>query len=150
MEANEQAEILKKISPYVDLKFYPFGKQENGVCEIIKRESMYNGKGVVYMISTIQSGELVNNRFAQYMVLLNKGDEGGFHDHGSKKEQELYVIVHGKGKYTERRGENEIIKEIEVQKGNITAIQGIGNYHSIINTGDEPLIIFVVATNEKP
>lgn len=146
---KEKQEVLDILSKYIDLKVSPFGKSERGVLHVEKRDPMYNGNGVVYMISFFEEGELVNNRFASYMVLMNKGDEAGFHDHGTRKEQELYVIVNGEGLYKERQGKDKVTKTIDVKKGHITSVSGLDNYHSIINTGDEPLIIFVVATNEK-
>jgi len=148
MDNIEKEKVIKKISEFIDLKAIPFGKPENGLLEIIKRDPMYGGNGVVYMLSLFEEGELVNNRFAQYMVLLDKGDEAGFHEHGDRKEQEIYCIVNGEGEYREKVKDGKIEKIITLKKGNLASIQGTGNYHSIINTGDEPLIIFVIATNQ--
>lgn len=144
----EHKEVLDIVSKYVDITLTPFGMPQRGVIGIEKRDPMYGGNGVVYMLSVFEKGELVNNRIGTYMILLNKGDEAGFHEHGTKKEQELYVIVNGTGRYTERIGEDNITRKFDLKKGNITSIQGDNNYHSIINTGDEPLIIFVVTTYE--
>lgn len=144
----EHQEVLEKVSKYVDINLTPFGKPQRSVINIEKRDPMYGGNGVVYMLSVFEKGELVNNRIGLYMVLLNKGDQAGFHEHGTKKEQELYVIVHGEGEYMERVGENDITRKFNLKKGNLTSIQGDNNYHSIINTSDEPLIIFVATTYE--
>ncbi|SHE97829.1 GNAT family N-acetyltransferase [Dysgonomonas macrotermitis] len=144
----EQQELLDKVARFIDINVVPFGKPVNTVLEIEKRDPMYGGNGVVYMLSVFEKGALVNNRIGVYMVLPAKGDQAGFHEHGSKKEQELYVIVHGEGKYIERVGEENETRTLNLKKGNITSIQGDNNYHSIINTGDEPLIIFVVTTYE--
>lgn len=144
----QHQEVLDIVSKYADITLTPFGKAQRGVIDIEKRDPMYGGNGVVYMLSIFEKGELVNNRIGTYMVLLNNGDEAGFHEHGSKKEQELYIIVHGEGEYTERIGEDNITRKFNLKKGNITSIQGDNNYHSITNTGDEPLIIFVVTTYE--
>ncbi|MFV0538905.1 MAG: hypothetical protein ACK5M3_16300 [Dysgonomonas sp.] len=145
---NEKKQVLETVSKYVDITLTPFGKSQRSVIDIEKRDPMYDGNGVVYMLSIFEKGELVNNRIGTYMVLLNKGDQAGFHEHGSKKEQELYVIVHGEGEYIEREGLDRITRKFNLKKGNVTAIQGDNNYHSIINSGDEPLIIFVVTTYE--
>lgn len=142
----EYKEVLDTVLKYVDISLTPFGKPQRGVTAIEKRDPMYGGKGVVYMLSVFEKGELVNNRIGTYMVLLNKGDEAGFHEHGSKNEQELYVIVHGEGQYAERVGKDNVTRRLDLKKGNITSIQGNDNYHSIVNTGDEPLIIFVITT----
>lgn len=145
---NEKKQVLETVAKYIDITLTPFGKPQRTVIDIEKRDPMYDGNGVVYMLSIFEKGELVNNRIGTYMVLLNKGDQAGFHEHGSKKEQELYVIVHGEGEYIEREGLDKITRKFNLKKGNLTAIQGENNYHSIINSGDEPLIIFVVTTYE--
>lgn len=142
----EKKQVIETVSRYVDLNVVPFGKPVNTVLDVEKRNPMYGGNGIVYMLSLFAKGELVNNRIGVYMVLLNNGDEAGFHEHGSKKEQELYVIVNGEGRYTERVGDNDIQRTMTLRKGNVTSIQGNNNYHSIVNTGNEPLIIFVVTT----
>lgn len=145
----EEQQVLDEVAKYIDITVTPFGKPQRGVISIEKRDPMYGGDGVVYMLSIFEDGELVNNRIGVYMVLLKKGDQAGFHEHWSKKEQELYVIVNGKGKYIEREGQDKITRTFELQRGAVTAIKGEDNYHSIINSGDEPLIIFVVSTYEK-
>lgn len=146
---REELAVLNIVSKYIDITVVPFGKDTHSILKIEKRDPMYGGAGVVYMLSVFEEGQLVNNRIGTYMVLMNGGDQAGFHEHGSKKEQELYVIVNGEGKYVERKGESEITREINLQKGAVTEIRGEGNYHSITNTGKEPLIIFVVTTYEK-
>lgn len=151
MENNWEAEkkhVLDTVSKYIDMTVVPFNKPQHTILDVEKRDPMYGGNGVVYMLSLFEKGELVNNRIGVYMVLLNNGDQAGFHEHGSRNEQELYVIVNGQGEYIERLGENNITRTLNLKKGNITSIQGNDNYHSIINTGNEPLIIFVVTTYE--
>lgn len=146
--SEEETFVLNTVKEYIDIEVYPFNKPSNQVLSIEKRDPMYGGNGTVYMLSVFQKGELVNNRIGVYMVLMNKGDQAGFHEHGSKKEQELYVVLHGKGLYCERIGSSNTVRESSLEKGNITSIQGDNNYHSITNTGAEPLIVFVVTTNE--
>ncbi|MFT3992916.1 MAG: cupin domain-containing protein [Dysgonomonas sp.] len=146
---QEKKQVIEAVSKYIDITLTPFGKPQRSVIDVEKRDPMYGGNGVVYMLSVFEKGELVNNRIATYMVLLNKGDQAGFHEHGTKKEQELYILVHGEGSYTERIGLDNETRTFHLKKGNITSINGDNNYHSITNTGDEPLIIFVVTTYEK-
>lgn len=146
---KEKQQVIDEVSKYIDITLTPFGKPQRGVIDVEKRDPMYGGNGVVYMLSVFEKGELVNNRIGTYMVLLNNGDQAGFHEHGTKKEQELYVLVHGEGEYIERESQDKITRKFNLKKGNVTSIQGDDNYHSIINTGDEPLIIFVVTTYEK-
>lgn len=145
---EEKKHVLETVSKYIDINIVPFNRPTNGVLEVVKRDPMYGGNGIVYMLEIFGKGELVNNRIGVYMVLLNNGDEAGFHEHGSKKEQELYCIIHGQGHYTERIGKDKVIRSFDLKKGNVTSIQGNDNYHSIVNTGNEPLIIFVVTTYE--
>lgn len=146
---QEEKQVIDTVSKYVDISLTVFGKPQRSIINIEKRDPMYGGNGIVYMLSVFEKDELVNNRIATYMVLLNRGDQAGFHEHGSKKEQELYIIVNGEGSYTERLGLDNETRTMILKKGNITAISGDGNYHSITNTIDEPLIIFVVTTYEK-
>ena len=145
----EEKDVLNTLSKYIDINLVPFGKDIRTVTHIEKRDPMYGGNGVVYMLSLFEKDELVNNRIGMYMVLMNKGDQAGFHEHGSRKEQELYIVVNGEGAYQERIGLEDITRSLTLKKGNVTSIQGDNNYHSVTNTGEEPLIIFVVTTYEK-
>ena len=148
---NENKRVIEILKQYIDLSVTIFGKERRKEYDfkIEKRDPMYGGAGVVYMVSLFENDDLVNNRIGVYMVLMNKGDQAGFHEHGSRKEQELYVVLNGEGKYMERKGQEDEIRSFTLTKGAVTAIQGDNNYHSLINTGEEPLIVFVVATYEK-
>lgn len=148
---NENKQLIDTLKQYLDLSVTVFGKEQRSVYDFVieKRDPMYGGDGVVYMVSLFEKGDLVNNRIGVYMVLMNKGDQAGFHEHASRKEQELYVVVNGEGKYIERIGADKEIRTFNLKKGAVTATQGENNYHSLINTGDEPLIVFVVSTYEK-
>lgn len=145
-EGAEFDHVIQEVSKYIHLYVMPFGKDERNFTRIDKRENMYGGNGTVHMIQMFDQKELTNNRLAAYMVLLNKGDESGFHTHNERNEEELYVVVHGTGEYRERTGTEGPIRKKILQKGDITALHSIG-YHSIENTGDEPLIMFVITTN---
>ncbi|KFF28673.1 hypothetical protein IQ37_09835 [Chryseobacterium piperi] len=145
-EGAEFDHVIQEVSKYIHLYVMPFGKDERTITRIDRRENMYGGSGTVYMIHMFDQKELANNRLAAYMVLLNKGDESGFHTHNERNEEELYVVIHGTGEYRERTGAQGPERKKILQKGDITAINSIG-YHSIENTGDEPLIMFVITTN---
>lgn len=145
-EGAEFDHVIQEVSKYIHLYVMAFEKEERTITRLEKRENMYGGNGTVYMIQMFDQKELANNRLTAYMVLLNKGDESGFHTHNLRNEQELYVVVHGTGEYRERTGTDGPIRRKVLQKGDITAISSIG-YHSIENTGDEPLIMFVITTN---
>lgn len=145
-EGTEFDHVIQEVSKYIHLYVMAFEKEERTITRVDKRENMYGGNGTVYMLQMFDQKELANNRLAAYMVLLHKGDESGFHTHNQRNEQELYVVVHGNGEYRERTGTEGAIRKKTLQKGDITAISSIG-YHSVENTGDEPLIMFVITTN---
>jgi len=145
-EGAEFDHVIQEVSKYIHLYVMALEKSERTITRIDKRENMYGGNGIVYMIQMFGHNELANNRLAAYMVLLNNGDESGFHTHNEKNEEELYVVVHGTGEYRERTGMQGSVRKKTLQKGDITAISSIG-YHSIENTGNEPLIMFVITTN---
>ncbi len=144
---EEKKRVTEIVSRYVDLQTTPFGKPVRGPVRVDKRQPMYGGNGTVYLFQMFGEGELVNNRIGAYMVLLTKNDEAGFHTHGTRKEQELYIIMHGEGKYMDRDGAFGETRTQKVKKGSVTAVRGSG-FHAIRNTGDEPLIVFVITTNE--
>jgi oxalate decarboxylase/phosphoglucose isomerase-like protein (cupin superfamily) len=144
-EGAEFDHVIQEVSKYIHLYVMAFEKNERTITQVDRRENMYGGNGTVYMIQMFDQKELANNRLAAYMVLLNKGDESGFHTHNQRNEQELYVVMYGTGEYRERTGIEGPIRKKILQKGDITAISSIG-YHSIENTGDEPLIMFVITT----
>lgn len=144
-EGTEFDHVIQEVSKYINLYVMAFEKNERAITQMDKRQNMYGGNGTVYMLQMFDQKELANNRLAAYMVLLNKGDESGFHTHNQRNEQELYVVVHGTGEYRERIGVEGPIRKKILKKGDITAISSIG-YHSIENTGDEPLIMFVITT----
>ncbi|AZA82749.1 hypothetical protein C1637_23220 [Chryseobacterium lactis] len=145
-EGVEFDHVIQEVSKYIHLYVMAFEKEERAITRIDKRENMYGGNGTVYLIQMFDQKELANNRLAAYMVLLNKGDESGFHTHNERNEQELYIVMHGTGEYRERTGTEGAVRTKTLQKGDITAINSIG-YHSVENTSDEPLIMFVITTN---
>lgn len=145
----ELNEVIKKVSEYIDLSVTPFGQEVRSVVRIDKRDPMYGGSGVVYLFQMFAAqNELVNNRIGAYMVLLTDNDESGFHTHGDRKEQELYIVINGEGEYSDRDGNEGKIRTQKIRKGSVMSVQGSGQ-HSVKNTGTEPLIIFVITTNEK-
>jgi quercetin dioxygenase-like cupin family protein len=144
--SNENAKIIALVAQYIDLSVTSFNQEERSVVRVDKREPMYGGNGIVYLLQMFGEGELVNNRIGAYMVFFNKGDEAGFHTHGSRNEEELYIVMHGQGEYKEKTKEAGIIRKKILIKGSVTAMSGAG-FHSLVNTGDEPLIVFVITTN---
>ena len=145
--SKENENVIKIVSQYIDLTVTPFGETPRTVVKIDKRDPMYGGNGVVYLLQMFDKDELINNRIGAYMVFLNKNDEAGFHTHGNRNEQEIYVVMHGEGEYSDKDGENGEIRTQKLVKGSITTVSGNG-FHSAKNTTNEPLIIFVITTNK--
>ncbi len=147
ISAEEAEAVIKRISEFINLEVTPFGKDIRSIVQVDKRQPMYGGDGKVYLLHMFDKRELVNNRIGSYMILPDDGDESGFHTHGPRKEQELYIVMHGVGEYADRDGEHGTIRKQKISKGSVTAVQHNG-FHAVKNIGNEPLIIFVVTTNE--
>jgi mannose-6-phosphate isomerase-like protein (cupin superfamily) len=144
---KEKSEILELIRPFLNPKVFHLGSDRTEIARIDKREKMYGGSGTVYLLQMFEEGELVNNRIGAFMVLPTSSDSAGFHTHGTRNEQEIYMVVHGKGDYLEKENWESSEKVYPIQRGNLTTVRGEA-FHSVRNTGDEPLIIFVITTNE--
>jgi len=145
--SKENANVIKIVSQYIDLAVTSLGETPRTVIRVDKRDPMYGGNGVVYLLQMFDVNELINNRIGAYMVFLNKNDQAGFHTHGNRNEQEIYIVIHGEGEYSDKTGETGEIRTQKLVKGSITAVSGNG-FHSAKNTINEPLIIFVITTNE--
>ncbi|KZS40444.1 hypothetical protein AWE51_05700 [Aquimarina aggregata] len=145
---SEKAYIDSLITKYLNIRTIHFGDSPREAIRYDKRPQMYGGEGVVYLLQMFAEGELVNNRIGAYMILPTSDDSIGFHTHGSRNEQEIYVILEGVGQYLEKDSWESPEKKHEVVKGNITTMMGKG-FHGIKNIGESPLIIFVITTNEK-
>ena len=144
---SEKSTLLELISPHIDPKVFHLGSDRTEVARFDKREKMYGGEGTVYLLQMFEKGELVNNRIGAFMVLPTSADSAGFHTHGTRKEQEIYMVLHGKGEYLEKDNWESEERIYPIQKGNLTTVRGDA-FHSVRNTGNEPLIIFVITTNE--
>jgi len=144
---SEMAYLNSIMERHLSLSTIHFGETPRKVVRYDKRSNMYGGDGIVYLLQMFADGELVNNRIGAYMILPTSKDSIGFHTHGSRKEQELYIILEGNGEYLEKRELEAVERNYSVEKGNITTIRGKG-FHGIKNTGNSPLIIFLITTNE--
>lgn len=147
VSASEMAYLDSIIEKSLSLNTIHFGKSARKVIQYDKRPNMYGGDGVAYLLQMFAEGELVNNRIGAYMILPSSADSVGFHTHGSRKEQELYIIMEGTAEYLEKDNWESNEKKYTLEKGNITTIRGTG-FHGLKNIGDSPLIIFVITTNE--
>lgn len=144
-ERNKLHELLESI---IQPTIYHFGSDRRDVARYDKRENMYDGEGVVYLMQMFEDGELVNNRIGAYMILPEKGTSAGFHTHGTRNEQEVYVVISGEGEYLEKDSWESKVRRYSLQPGNLTTIKGAA-FHSVVNTSEEPLLIFVMTTNES-
>ncbi len=147
MTSAEIATLNTLVEKYLDPTIFHLGTEKRKAVKYDKRVQMYGGEGIVYLMQLFNSGELVSNRIGAYMILPTNADSCGFHTHGTRKEQELYLVMHGEGVYQEKLDGQSIPKTYNLTKGNITSIKGKA-LHGIQNTGEEPLIIFVVTTYE--
>jgi oxalate decarboxylase/phosphoglucose isomerase-like protein (cupin superfamily) len=143
----EIANINTLLSPILNPAVYHFGSDDHKPRHYDKRENMYGGDGTVYLLQMFDEGELVNNRIGAFMVLPTSEDSCSFHTHGTRNEQEIYLVMSGQGEYLEKdQWENEA-RTFSLEKGNLTTVRGEA-FHAVQNTGDEPLVIFVITTNE--
>nr|WP_320118403.1 cupin domain-containing protein [uncultured Marinifilum sp.] len=145
-QALEANQVIDIVSEYIDLSVIPFRQEKRSVVRVDTRNPMYGGNGIVYLLQMFDVDELINNRIGCFMVFLNKNDQAGFHNHGPRGEEEVYVVMHGQGEYSDKDGENGEVRTHKIKKGNITAVSNNG-FHSVQNTSSEPLIIFVITTN---
>jgi oxalate decarboxylase/phosphoglucose isomerase-like protein (cupin superfamily) len=144
---TEKEELHELLESVIQPTVYHFGSGRTGVARYDKRENMYGGDGIVYLMQMFEEGDLVNNRIGAYMILPNKGVSAGFHTHGTRNEQEVYVVISGEGKYFEKDDWESDASSYPITAGNLTTVRGDA-FHSVVNTSDSPLVIFVITTNE--
>lgn len=147
LTGKEKQTIDELVEAFLAPKVYHLGSEPRKVARYDKREKMYGGSGTVYLLQLFHEGELVNNRIGAYMILPSREDSAGFHTHGTRQEQELYVVMSGSGEYHEKDDAKSAARTYPIQKGSVTTVRGEA-HHAVSNTGDEPLIIFVITTNE--
>jgi|AntRauTorcE11898_2_1112593.scaffolds.fasta_scaffold14697_1 mannose-6-phosphate isomerase-like protein (cupin superfamily) len=144
----DEIEFLEDlIQEVINPKIYHLGSEDHSVKSYDKRVNMYGGTGEVYLLQMFNEDELVNNRIGAYMILPSADDSCGFHTHGTRNEQEIYLVMHGKGEYLEKDNWESEERSHLLEKGNLTTVRGDA-FHAVKNTGDEPLVIFVITTNE--
>lgn len=144
---KEKQVLDELLRPIITPRVFHYGSDRTNVVRYDKRENMYGGDGIVYLLQMFDEGELVNNRIGAYMILPEKGVSAGFHTHGTRHEQELYVVMSGEGEYHEKDDRGSDARTYPLKRGNITTVKGDA-FHSVTNTSDEALVIFVITTNE--
>lgn len=137
---KREIDVLGTISRYVDINAFPAGKSKQFDFDI-KEDRSCNMN--IYQVSVLDKGGN-NNCIGKYIVLMNTGDKIDFLEYREHKDQELYIVINGCGEYIEFSPDNSLLRKSIIEKGNITSNQSNSSSHTIINTGDEPLIIFMV------
>lgn len=146
LTAEEKQMVDAMVQAHLTPKVHHLGHPSRTVTRYDKRKSMYDGTGVVYLLQLFRPDELVNNRIAAYMVLPGADDSVGFHTHGDRNEEELYVVMHGTGVYMEKDDAESAPRSMDISPGSVTSVKGDA-FHAVRNTTDEPLIVFVITTN---
>ena len=147
LSPDEKQRLDALLDAVMDTTVHHYGAEPRSAVRYDKREEMYGGSGTTYLLQMFEDGELVNNRIGAYMVLPTRGDSAGFHTHGDRNEQELYVVMRGEGTYLEKDHAEAEARSVPIEEGTITTVRG-NALHAVRNTGPEPLIIFVITTFE--
>ncbi|MDT8284215.1 MAG: cupin domain-containing protein [Thermovirgaceae bacterium] len=103
----------------------------------IRRENLQGGPGGAMFFPTIAPGEKPEGSHLKMVarVELDPGAAVGEHKHSG--DEEVYFIISGRGLFTEDG------VQVKVGPGD-TAVTLNGHEHSILNTGDEPLVFLAV------
>jgi len=147
LTSEEKASLDHLLEPLLDPAVFHLGSKDHHVKRYDKREQMYGGKGTVYLLQMFEENELVNNRIGAFMILPTSNDSCGFHTHGTRNEQEIYLVMNGEGEYLEKETWEGSVQKYPIKKGNLTTVRGDA-FHAVRNTGNQPLVIFVITTNE--
>jgi oxalate decarboxylase/phosphoglucose isomerase-like protein (cupin superfamily) len=147
LSPDEKEHLDALLDEVIDTTVHHYGAAPRSAVRYDKREEMYGGTGTTYLLQMFDDGELVNNRIGAYMVLPTEEDSVGFHTHGDRNEQEVYVVLHGQGTYLEKDHAEAAPRSYPIEEGTITTVRGSA-FHAVRNTGDEPLVIFVITTFE--
>ena len=147
LSADEQQRLDALLEEIIDTTVHHYGADPRSAVRYDKREEMYDGSGTTYLLQMFEGEELVNNRIGAYMVLPTTADSVGFHTHGDRSEQELYVVMHGRGTYLEKDDAEAEPRRYPIEAGTITTVRGSAS-HAVRNESDEPLVIFVITTYE--
>lgn len=109
--------------------------RRNGTYKISTREDMRGGAGTVRIEHYWGKQELKGNTRLFAKLVLEPGTSIGFHDHVD--EEEVFVVLRGKGRVTD--GDDAA----EVLPGD-TILTGDGSGHAVESIGDEALEMVAV------
>jgi mannose-6-phosphate isomerase-like protein (cupin superfamily) len=147
LSPDEKQRLDSLLNAVIDTTVHHYGTKARSAVRYDKREEMYGGSGIVYLLQMFDEDELVNNRIGAYMVLPTPEDSAGFHTHGPREEQEVYVVMHGRGTYLEKDHAEAEPRSYPLEAGTITTVRGEA-YHAVRSVGEKPLVIFVITTFE--
>jgi mannose-6-phosphate isomerase-like protein (cupin superfamily) len=103
--------------------------------EIDSAEKLRGGEGIVSNRHLFKKEELLAKTRLVAVTTLPVGASIGFHRHVN--EEEIYYIISGKGQVIDEDQTKEVSPGYAMLTGN-------GKGHSIINTGDQPLVFLAV------
>ena len=103
--------------------------------EIESAEKLRGGEGIVCNRHLFKKEELLAKARLVAVTTLPVGASIGFHRHES--EEEVYYIISGKGQVIDEDQTKEVSPGYAMLTGN-------GRGHSIMNTGNEPLVFLAV------
>jgi mannose-6-phosphate isomerase-like protein (cupin superfamily) len=103
--------------------------------EIELAEKLRGGSGTVNNRHLFKKEELIAKSRLVAVTTLPVSSSIGFHRH--EKEEEIYYIISGKG---------EVIDEDQIKEiyPGCAMLTGNGKGHSIVNTGNEPLVFLAI------
>ena len=148
LSPDEKRRLDALLDEVIDPTVHHYGTDPRQAVRYDKREEMYDGSGTTYLLQMFEGDELVNNRIGAYMVLPTGEDSVGFHTHGDREEQEVYVVMRGRGTYLEKDHAEAEPRSYPIEEGTLTTIRGSA-FHAVQNAGGEPLVIFVITTFES-
>lgn len=98
-------------------------------------EQMRGGVGSVEITHIFKKDELKGKARLCARITINPGNSIGLHQHDN--EEEIYYIISGRGLVEDNGNKKEI-------SANDAVLTGGGEFHSIENIGDEPLVLLAV------
>lgn len=110
-------------------------RQGTGTSEV--RENMRGGKGIVRLEHYWSKGEMQPRMRLCARLVIEPGASIGTHRH--EQEEEVYIVVRGRGRLSDGA------ETTEIGPGD-TVLTGHGGEHAIENIGAEPLEIIAVIT----
>lgn len=109
--------------------------KRKGTYDISRREEMRGGSGTVHIEHFWKADELKSNTRLFARLVLPPGTSIGFHNH--EDEEEVFVVLKGKGLIDEGETSSEVLPGDTIRTGD-----GCG--HGVASVGDEALELLAV------